>query len=161
MSLTAKGGAASAVCVDSSAPALETAERNAALNGVRERVELIQGNVLRVLDHWRKEGRTFDMVILDPPKLAPTRKDLRKALKLYDEINRKGLDVLAPGGLFATASCSQAVTRDELTGIVGRAAFDRRRAVRLIAEGAQGADHPVRLPHVESAYLKLQLFVVD
>lgn len=159
--LLARGGAASAVAVDSSRPALECAAVNAGLNGVTDRVEWIHGNVLRVLDHMRQEGRTFDLVILDPPKLAPTRRDLRKALKLYDEINRKGLRVTAPGGLLATASCSQAVSRDELMRIASRAAFEERRSLRLVAEGGQAGDHPVRLPHVESGYLKMQVYAAD
>lgn len=158
LSLTAHGGATSAVAIDSSKPALATALENGELNGVNDRIEWIAGNVLRVLDHMAKEGRTFDMVILDPPKLAPTRSDLRKAVKLYDEINRKGLRVTAPGGILATNSCSQAVSRQELDQIASRAAFQEGRTLQRIAEGSQGADHPIRIPHLESAYLKMQVY---
>ncbi len=152
-----RGGAAAVTAIDSSGPALENAERNAALNGLA-RFEAIQGNVLRVLDHQNKEGRLYDLVVLDPPKLVPRRSALEKGLKLYREINAKGLGVLAPGGILATCSCSGGVAEDDLRRVVFEASRERGRELQEIWRGGQGPDHPTVPAHAESRYLKFQVY---
>lgn len=152
------GGAEHVTGVDSSQPAIDCAHRNATLNGLEERFETERGNVLRILDHWSKEGRRFDLVFMDPPKFVPKKGDLRKGLKLYLETNMKGLRVLEPGGIFASCSCSSAVSEEDFSQMIARAAEDVGLSLQRLHRGTQGADHPVLLPHEESEYLKFQVY---
>lgn len=155
------GGASSVIALDSSEPALETARRSAELNGVSSQFEAERGNVLRYLDHARKEGGTrFDVVSLDPPKLVPKRSALGKGLRLYREINAKGLSVLEPGGILATSSCSQSVSEMDFAGMVADAARETGRQVQLLARGEAGPDHPAMVPHEMSRYLKFRIYRV-
>ena len=156
----AVAGARSVRSVDSSAPSLELLERGAALNGVADRVCADKGNVLRVLDHDAKEGRRYDVVVLDPPKLVRKRSALERGLALYREINLKGLRVLRPGGLLITCSCSQHVRPEHFEEMLGDVAHEAGVRLQEIYRGGQSADHPVIFPVEESRYLDCRAFRV-
>lgn len=157
----AKAGAASVHFLDSSGSALEFARLGAVRNGVEDRTTFERGNVLRQLDHYAREGRRFDLVVLDPPKFVHKRAALERGLRLYTEVNEKALAVLEDGGILATCSCSQHVADDLFDGMAGEAAY--RAGVRLqeIYRGGQSADHPVMVPLAESRYLKCRAYRVD
>jgi 23S rRNA (cytosine1962-C5)-methyltransferase len=151
----AAAGAAAIVNIDTSIPALETAERNIALNGFdRPQDEYIAGDAFEVLRYYRDEGEQFDVVILDPPKFAHNRGDIPKASRGYKDLNWLALRLLRPGGILATFSCSGLVTADLFQKIIFGAAEDAGRTVQVLAPLAQGPDHPLLLSFPESAYLK-------
>ncbi|MCS7222628.1 MAG: class I SAM-dependent rRNA methyltransferase [Anaerolineae bacterium] len=149
------GGAVSVVNIDTSREALELAERNLALNGFSEdRYELLQGDVFKVLRDYRAAGEQFDVVVLDPPKFATTQGQVPSAARGYKDINLLAMQLLRPGGLLATFSCSGVVTLDLFQKIVLGAAVDARRDVQIIGRLSQGPDHPILLSFPESEYLK-------
>ncbi len=148
------GGAASVHFLDSSGFALDLARAGAAANGVSERASFEDANVLRVLDHWGKEGKKFGVVMLDPPKLVHRRIELERGMRLYQEINRKAVMVLEDGGILVTHSCSQHVSEQDFEHMLSTVAKDTGCRFQLLHRGAQGSDHPVMLPHEESRYLK-------
>jgi len=151
----AAGGAAKIALVDGSAPALELARRNLVLNELSEPdVESIEGNVFNVLRGYRAQSLCFDVVVLDPPKFAPSGRELGKASRAYKDVNMLAFQLLRPGGVLFTFSCSGAVTADLFRKIVFGAALDAERDVQVIGHLAQGADHPVALTFPEGAYLK-------
>lgn len=146
-------GAEAVTHVDLSAPALAQARRNTALNGLPE-AEFIQGNVFQELRGFRDRARDFDLVVLDPPKFADTRKLAEKALRGYKDINLLGLKLLAPGGLLATFSCSGAIDAATFRMVVAEAARDAGRNVRILRELRQAPDHVEALTFPEGLYLK-------
>jgi 23S rRNA (cytosine1962-C5)-methyltransferase len=149
------GGAKSVVAVDSSTEALKLAAENLALNAHHTRiVEWIGGDVFKVLRKFRDEGRTFDMIILDPPKFAQTAAQAQKASRGYKDINRLAFLLLRPGGLLFTFSCSGGVDASLFQKIVASAALDARVEVQIVGMMTQGSDHPVALQFPEGAYLK-------
>jgi len=151
----AVGGASRVTLVDSSAPALELARRNFALNGFEERnAEYVEGNVFSVLRGYRAENRRFDVVVLDPPKFAHAKRDVKRAARAYKDVNLLAFQLLRPGGVLFTCSCSGAVSADLFQKIVFGAALDAGRKAQIIGHLAQGADHPVALTFPEGAYLK-------
>lgn len=156
------GGAVSVTAVDSSATALESARRDAELNDVA--VDFVEANAFDHLRHLDRSGGAgrFDLVVIDPPPFARSRRHLEAARRGYKELNLRALRLLEPGGRLVTFSCSHHVGRAELTGIVVEAAQDARRRVRLAETLAQRGDHPV-LPAVpETEYLcGLVLEVID
>lgn len=148
-------GAAQVTLVESSAPALELARRNLALNGLEERrVECVEGDVFSVLRGYRAEGRRFDLVVLDPPKFARSEREVQRAARAYKDVNLLALQLLRPGGVLFTCSCSGAVSPDLFQKIIFGAALDAGREAQIIGRLAQGADHPVALTFPEGAYLK-------
>jgi len=156
----AQAGATSVLCVDSSAPALELLKAGAELNGVEDRVTALQGNVLRVLDHDQKEGRTYDLVVVDPPKLVHKRRAVSRGLGLYHEINLKAVRVLRPGGILVTCSCSQHVDAAAFEEMLGSVAKEASVRLQELYRGGQAADHPILLPHDESRYLECRAYRV-
>jgi 23S rRNA (cytosine1962-C5)-methyltransferase len=150
---TAQAGAQSVVNVDSSFQALEWAEENVALNGCAEQ-EMIAGDVFQVLRGYREEGQRFDLVILDPPKFAASQAQVRGATRGYKDINLLALQLLRPGGLLVTFSCSGLVSADLFQKIVFGASVDAGRDVQILERLSQGPDHPVLLSFPESSYLK-------
>lgn len=148
----ALGGAREVVAADSSGPALEAARRNASEN--RLRIDFRQGDVFEMLRLMRLEGRVFDMVILDPPKMAHARAGLAKALRGYKDLNLSAMKLLGPGGLLVTSSCSGLVSREEFLTVVNAAAVDADRRVRIMRLGGQAADHVVGANCPEGRYLK-------
>jgi 23S rRNA (cytosine1962-C5)-methyltransferase len=141
--------------IDSSIEALTLAEQNMALNDMeRPSDEYIAGDAFEILRYYRDENRTFDMVILDPPKFANSQRDVDHACRGYKDLNWLALRLLRPGGLLATFSCSGLITADLFQKVVFGAAVDAQRDVQIIQQLAQASDHPILLAFPESAYLK-------
>ncbi len=151
----AAGGAKSITLVDSSAAALELARQNFALNSFEHgNVEYVEGDVFSVLRSYRAQERHFDVVALDPPKFAHSGRDVKRAARAYKDINLLAFQLLRPGGVLFTCSCSGAISADLFQKIVFGAAVDAEQEVQIIGYLAQGADHPVALTFPEGAYLK-------
>lgn len=153
----AAGGAASALGVDSSAPAVALAQRNAELNGCTDRCAFEKGDVAPWMSAAAKEGRQWDIVVLDPPKLAPSRKALTGALRKYESLNASAMRLVRPGGLLMTCSCSGAVRAahgdDSFEAMLRGAARRARRRVTVVREGSAAPDHTVDPGHPEGRYL--------
>jgi 23S rRNA (cytosine1962-C5)-methyltransferase len=148
-----RAGARSVVNVDTSAEALALAEDNLALNDCPAQ-EMVAGDVFQVLRDYRDGGRTFDLAILDPPKFARSRGEVANASRGYKDVNLLAMQLLRPGGLLVTFSCSGLVSADLFQKIVFGASVDAGRDVQILEHLRQGADHPVLLTFPESAYLK-------
>lgn len=150
-----RAGASEVVSVDSSALALETLKRNIEINSFNNIPHrLIQSDVNKQLRAFREAGEKFNLIILDPPKYAPTRSALTKASRAYKDLNRLALLLLEEGGLLATFSCSGAVDMSMFKQILAWAALDAGKEVQFIEQFAQPADHPVRSSFPEGEYLK-------
>jgi 23S rRNA (cytosine1962-C5)-methyltransferase len=155
------GGAASAISVDTSAGALALGAENAARNGFAADVHAWEkGDVFDVLRAYEKEGRTFDLVVLDPPKFAPSQQHLERACRGYKDLNLRALKLLSPGGLLYTFSCSGAMDRALFKGVVATAAWEARRPAKVVGELTHAACHPVALSFPEGEYLKGLVVVV-
>jgi len=151
----AAGGAAQIVNLDTSGEALALAREQMALNGFhRPQDEYVEGDAFQVLRRYRDAGRTFDVVILDPPKFAFSRRHLERASRGYKDINWLGMRLLRPGGILFTFSCSGLVSEDLFQKILFAAALDAGREVQIVGRLSQGSDHPILLTFPESAYLK-------
>lgn len=148
------GGAASATCVDSSARALERARRHAELNQLGP-LETVEQDAFRFLEQARP--RSYDLVVVDPPKFARARKDLDAALKGYQRLNALALNACAEGALLATCSCSQNVDEQSFERVIAGAAQQAGRRVQVLASASQGSDHPVVPAFPEGRYLKFVL----
>ena len=122
--------------VDSSRPALEMAEKNAALNG-RE-LEWIEANAFDLLRDYAAAGRRYDTIVLDPPAFAKTKRDLGKALGGYKELNLRALKMLRPGGLLVTCSCSFHVSAPDFLEVVAAAARDAHKSARILESRGPG-----------------------
>jgi len=157
------GGAASVLSIDSSGPALAQARANLALNPQlpAERAEWLEADVFQALRDFRKAGRTFDLIVLDPPKFAPSAAHAARAARAYKDINLLGFRLLRPGGLLMTYSCSGGVGLELFQKIVAGAAQDAGRDARIVRRLAGAADHPVALNFPEGEYLKGLLVQVD
>ena len=150
-----KQGANEVTSVDSSALAIETLKQNIELNKFdAEKHTAIQSDVNKQLRAFKDEGKKFDVVILDPPKYAPSRSALDRAARAYKDLNRLGLLLLESGGLLATFSCSGAVDIDTFKQIIAWAALDAGKEVQIIKQFSQPDDHPIRLSFPEGEYLK-------
>ncbi|MCA9950907.1 MAG: class I SAM-dependent rRNA methyltransferase [Anaerolineales bacterium] len=163
----AANGARQIVNIDSSIPALETAERNIALNGLQDRCdfqtlnglkrptdEYIAADAFEILRYYRDNEQKFDMVILDPPKFVNSKRDLDKAARGYKDLNWLALRLLNPGGILATFSCSGLLSSDLFQKIIFGAVVDAELDVQILAQLGQAPDHPILLSFPESAYLK-------
>jgi 23S rRNA (cytosine1962-C5)-methyltransferase len=149
------GGAKSVVAVDSSAEALSLGRENVLLNGQQaESVEWCEGDVFQVLRKFRDEARSFDMIVLDPPKFAPTAVQAEKASRGYKDINLLAFKLLRPGGVLVTFSCSGGIDVALFQKIVASAALDAGAEAQIVEHLAQAPDHPVALNFPEGAYLK-------
>ncbi|MHB8834740.1 MAG: class I SAM-dependent rRNA methyltransferase [Candidatus Methylomirabilia bacterium] len=151
----ARAGAAGITLLDSSREALDAAVAHLALNGFAAvPTEVRRGNAFAELRRLRDEGRSFDMVILDPPRLAPTRSQAPKAARAYKDANLFAMKLLAPEGILATFSCSGGIEPAFFQEIVRWAAKDAGREVQVLEKLGQPFDHPVRLDLPETEYLK-------
>ena len=153
-------GAASALCVDSSAAALERARSNAVLNGVAERLAVREADLFEALRALDEDGERFDVVIVDPPAFVRRRKDLKAGINAYQRLNRLAMRVLGADGLLLSASCSAHLAPGQLLDALRGAAKGAGSRLQLIARGHQGADHPVHPAMPESDYLKAFLLRV-
>ncbi|MBI5951839.1 MAG: class I SAM-dependent methyltransferase [Chloroflexi bacterium] len=150
-------GAKSVLSVDSSADALTLLEENIAFNRVRvpaDRHTTLEGDVFQLLRKFRDANRSFDMIILDPPKFAPTAAHAEKASRAYKDINLLAFKLLRPGGILVTFSCSGGIDAALFQKIVASAALDAGTDATIIGHLSQGSDHPVSLHFPEGAYLK-------
>jgi 23S rRNA (cytosine1962-C5)-methyltransferase len=150
-----KQGAQSVTSVDSSALAIETLKSNLELNGFAGADHRsVQSDVNKQLRKFREDGEMFDIVILDPPKYAPSRSALDRAARAYKDLNRLGMLILKPGGLLATYSCSGAMDMTTFKQIIAWAALDAGKQVQFIHQFCQPGDHPVSATFPEGEYLK-------
>ena len=147
------GGAAKVTAIDSSGPALELLKRNLALNKLPG-AECIEGDVFQLLRKMRDQARSFDLIVLDPPKFAPTAAHAEKAARAYKDINLLAFKLLRAGGLLFTFSCSGGVSRELFQKIVAGAALDAGVDAQIVEHLSAGADHPVALNFPEGDYLK-------
>ncbi len=151
----AAGGASRVTLVESSGPALDLARRNFALNGFEHcHLDYVEGDVFSVVRGYRAQGRLFDVVVLDPPKFAHSAREVERATRAYKDVNLLAFQLLRPGGVLFTCSCSGAVSADLFQKVVFGAAVDAGRDAQIIGSLSQGADHPVALTFPEGAYLK-------
>jgi 23S rRNA (cytosine1962-C5)-methyltransferase len=157
------GGAREVVSLDSSGPALATAQRNLALNPQLDasRASWVEADVFAELRTLRAAGERYDLIILDPPKFAHTAAQAERAARAYKDINLLGLQLLAPGGLLMTYSCSGGIGAELFRKIVAGAALDAGRTTRIVQQLHGAADHPVDLAFPEGEYLKGLLLQVD
>ncbi|HQJ07881.1 MAG TPA: class I SAM-dependent methyltransferase [Deltaproteobacteria bacterium] len=150
-----KGGASHAVNVDSSGSALGLAARNVLINGFDPgSVENIEADVFTLLRRFRDSRRSFDLIVLDPPKFAESKGQIMRASRGYKDINLLALKILKPGGILFTFSCSGLIERDLFQKIVSDAALDAGREASIIHWLTQSSDHPVSLNFPEASYLK-------
>jgi 23S rRNA (cytosine1962-C5)-methyltransferase len=149
------GGAQSVLSIDSSEEALQIARENISLNDLpQDRNEWITGDVFEELRLLRDQGRQFDLVILDPPKFAPTASQAHQAARGYKDINLYGFKLLRPGGILMTFSCSGGIDMSFFQKIVADAALDAGVDARIIQRLTQSPDHPTHLAFPEGTYLK-------
>ena len=150
----AASGAARVVNVDSSAPALALGERAMLDHPVEGAVTWMRSDVKKALAGFANDSETFDLVVLDPPKLAPTKASARKSLGVYGELNRRGFGLLPVGGMMATFSCSGAITMPMFKSMVTRAAAEAGVQVTVLRRLSAGVDHPVHPALDDAGYLK-------
>jgi 23S rRNA (cytosine1962-C5)-methyltransferase len=138
--------------IDSSRPALEIADQNAALND-RE-IDWMEANAFDLLKDYSAAGRQYDTIVLDPPAFAKSRKDLDTAVRGYKELNLRALKMLRTGGILVTCTCSYHVGLSDFLSTISDAAIDVHRALRILEVRSQAKDHPVLLNVPETSYLK-------
>jgi len=149
------GRARSVTVIDESSRALDLFLKNVILNKLNENVvQVIQGDVFRELRNFRDKGDQFDVVILDPPKFAPTATSYQNAARGYKDINLLAMKLIKPGGVLITFSCSGGISEELFRKIIAGAAADAQRSVRIIQRLNQSQDHPVVLNYPEGSYLK-------
>lgn len=154
-------GAKSVLGLDISANAVQQANKNAELNKVQDRCRFETANAFDVLKQWAKEGRKYDVVMLDPPAFTKSRETIQKAITGYKEINLRGMKLVKPGGFLVTSSCTNLVNPDLFLQIIDMAAKDARRKIRQVVFQTQSADHPV-IPGMDNThYLKFLIIQVQ
>ncbi|HEY6287364.1 MAG TPA: class I SAM-dependent rRNA methyltransferase [Ktedonobacteraceae bacterium] len=142
--------------VDISAPAIESARQNFILNGLDpNHHQFLVADVFDYLEQAQGVGEQFDVVVLDPPAFAKTQSARAQALKAYRRLNTLGMQVLRPGGILLTCSCSGVVGMDDLLGALSQSAQRLHRTVQLLETFTYGVDHPINLAMPETAYLKV------
>ncbi|HEY1800217.1 MAG TPA: class I SAM-dependent rRNA methyltransferase [Terriglobales bacterium] len=146
----------SVIGVDSSRPALEVADQNAALNRHQTGLEIewIEANAFDLLRDYADGKRQFDSIVLDPPAFAKSKRTLDTAMRGYKELNLRALKMLRPGGTLVTCSCSFHVSPKDFQEVVAQAARDAHRTIRILENRSQAKDHPIVLSVPETAYLK-------
>ncbi len=151
----AGAGASQVINIEASVEALKLAQRNMALNGFkRPDDEYVEGDVFQVLRRYRDEGHSFDLIILDPPKFAYSQSQVQAACRGYKDINLLAMQLLRPGGILFTFSCSGLISSELFQKVVFEASVDARRDVQVIEKLSQSSDHPILLSFPESEYLK-------
>jgi len=153
-------GARSVLGIDISRLAIEEASRNAELNNLSDIVKFECHNAFDVLHQWVKDGRRYDVVILDPPAFTKSRSTINSAVRGYKEVNLRGMKLLKPGGFLVTCSCSHFMNPELLRDTIADAANDAHRILRQVEFKTQGPDHPILWNSDESYYLKFYIFQV-
>ena len=153
-------GAKSVFGIDISANAVEQANRNAALNGLQNICRFETMNAFDVLKVWGKEGKQWDVVMLDPPAFAKSRDNIEKAITGYKEINLRGMKLIKPGGFLVTSSCTNLVQPELFLQIINMAAKDAKRKLRQVTYQPQSADHPIIWGMENTHYLKFLIVQV-
>jgi 23S rRNA (cytosine1962-C5)-methyltransferase len=153
-------GAKSVLGVDISDYAVECCRKNAELNGLSDTVKFESHNAFDILREWSREGRQYDVVILDPPAFTKSRSTIDGATRGYKEINLRGIKLVKPGGYFVTCSCSHFMYPDLFRDTIAEAALDAKRTLRQVEFRTQAADHPILWNSDESYYLKFYVFQV-
>lgn len=153
-------GAKSVLGIDISENAVAQANKNAALNGVADRCRFEAMNAFDVLKKWEKEGRKYDVVMLDPPAFTKNRESIDKAATGYKEINLRGMKLIRPGGYLVTSSCTNLVPPEMFLDIIGKAAKDAHRTLRQVTYQTQAPDHPILWNVPTTKYLKFLIVQV-
>jgi len=149
------GGAKRVSAIESSKDAVQIAKENLAANPLEaSKVDFIEADVFKHLRVLRDKGAKFDMIVLDPPKLAPTAAHAKNAARAYKDVNLLAFKLLSPGGLLATFSCSGGVSAELFQSIVAGAALDAGGEAKIIERFTAAADHPVAIEFPEGEYLK-------
>lgn len=154
-------GAKSVLGLDISDTAVNTARKNAELNGFSDICKFSNVNAFDVLKQWVKEGKRYDTVILDPPAFTKSRENIQKAVTGYKEINLRGMKLLKPGGFLVTASCTNLVPPELFLQIIEMAAKDARKTLRQVSWLTQAADHPIVWNIPNTQYLKFLIVEVS
>ncbi len=150
----ARHGASEVFCVDSSALALDYVHKNAALNGVEDKVATMEGDAFAALKELHNAQERFDIVIVDPPAFIKRKKDIRNGEQAYRRINEMAMRLLGQNGILVSGSCSMHLQRDSLVDIMRASARHIDREIQLFAECHQGPDHPIHPAIPETAYIK-------
>lgn len=153
-------GAKSVLGIDISENAVAQANKNAALNGVADRCRFEAMNAFDVLKKWEREGRKYDVVMLDPPAFTKNRESIDKAATGYKEINLRGMKLIRPGGFLVTSSCTNLVPPEMFLDIIGKAAKDAHRTLRQVTYQTQAQDHPILWNVPTTKYLKFLIVQV-
>lgn len=148
------GDAEAVVCVDSSAPALETARSNAAANDVEKRIEFVRSDVFRFLEKAVADDRQFDTVVLDPPKMVRRQSGVGSALKGYRSLNELAARLVRPGGTLVTCSCSGHISLSDFQAVLARVSTTLDRRIQVLETRGHAPDHPVSPNCPENEYLK-------
>lgn len=156
----AQAGAASVLAVDASESGIAQAQLNAGLNGLEERITFACRDVFELLPELERQGRQFDVVILDPPAFTKSRNSVKNAVKGYREINLRGLRLVKDGGFLATCSCSHFMTQELFAQTIQQAARSAHKRLRQVEFRTQAPDHPILWAAQESYYLKFYIFQV-
>jgi 23S rRNA (cytosine1962-C5)-methyltransferase len=154
-------GANSVLGLDISENAVAQANRNAALNGLDKTCRFETANAFDVLKQWGKDGRQYDVVMLDPPAFTKSRANIQKAITGYKEINLRGMKLVKPGGFLVTSSCTNLVNPELFLQIIEMAAKDARRNIRQVTFQTQSSDHPIIWGMENTQYLKFLIVEVN
>lgn len=156
----AKYGASSVLGVDISENAVSQARKNAQLNGFDASCQFEVANAFDILKQWGKEGRLYDVVMLDPPAFTKSRENIDKAVTGYKEINLRGMKLIRPGGFLVTSSCTNLVSPELFLNTIYAAAKDARRKLRQVTFNSQSGDHPIIWGIENTNYLKFLIVQV-
>jgi 23S rRNA (cytosine1962-C5)-methyltransferase len=160
--LLAKGKASEVVFMDSSAFALELAQENIQSNSVREgKFSFCKADIFEKLPEFKASGEKFDIIILDPPKVAPDQGSLKAGLTALQTLNSTAAQILVPQGILITCDCSGLIGGDEFTRVVNKAVIDAGRNLRILELKGAGPDHPINPACLENAYLKVVVGIVE
>jgi 23S rRNA (cytosine1962-C5)-methyltransferase len=154
-------GARSVLGIDISENAIEQANRNATLNNLQNVVRFETANAFDVLKQWSRDGRLYDVVMLDPPAFTKSRETIQKAITGYKEINLRGMKLIRPGGFLVTSSCTSLVSPELFLQIIDMAAKDARRKIRQVVFQTQSSDHPIIRGIENTQYLKFLIVEVQ
>lgn len=147
-------GAKSVLGIDISENAIELSRQNAALNGLKDVCKFEAHNAFEVLKQWGKEGRQYDVVMIDPPAFTKSRENIQKAITGYKEINLRAMKLVRPGGFLVSSSCTGLVNPEMFLQTIDLAAKDARKRLKQVMFRAQSGDHPIVQGLENTAYLK-------